>query len=151
MNFNQWTGVGRVTKDPQLKSTPNGMSVCSFSIATNQSWVGKNGQKQEKTEYHNLVAWGKLGETIAKWVTKGQEILVTGRLETRTWDKDGIKHYATEIICDNFSFGQKAKGQSQEGVQEHPQEQGMPLEEEAAQGLPTVELDGEIKEGDLPF
>ena len=87
--------IGRVTADPQLKSTPSGQAVCSFSIATNQTWTDSFGQKKEKTDFHNIVAWGKKAETIAKWVTKGQELYVEGRIETRSWeDKDKVKRYS---------------------------------------------------------
>ncbi len=161
MNKNSAIIIGRVTKDPQLKTTPSGQSVCSFSMATNQVWNDKNGQKKEKTEFHNIVFWGKTAETISKYVTKGQELLVEGRIETRKWeDQDKRTHYATEIIGESFSFGQKPKGY--EAPQQSQTQSGSEFEREVTepaftrttddQGLPQIDIDEEdIKPEDLPF
>jgi len=141
MNKNFVQLIGRVTKDPQLKSTQSGQSVCSFSLATNQVWKGANGEKKEKTDFHNIVFWGSRAEAIAKYVVKGQELLVEGRIETRKWeDQDKRTHYATEIIGQDFQFGQKPKGQ--ENVSAH--NEASDLEREAE--LPSVELDAPIPE-----
>jgi single-strand DNA-binding protein len=110
MNLNQTTLIGRVTRDPELKAIPSGMKVVSFSLATNRVWKDKNGAKQEETDFHNLVAFGKTAEVIAQYVKKGQLIMAQGRNKTRSWDdKDsGKKMYRTEIIIDTFQFGPKA-------------------------------------------
>jgi single-strand DNA-binding protein len=114
MNLNKAQVIGRVTRDPELKSLPSGTQACSFSVASNRVWYDKDKQKQEETEFHNIVAFGKDAETIAQYVEKGQELYVEGRLKTQSWeDKDsGKKMYRTEIIVDRFQFGQKAGSKS---------------------------------------
>lgn len=105
MNINHVVIAGRLTRDPELKSTPSGQQVASFSIATNKVWKDKNtGEKKESTEFVNCVAWGRTAETICQYFQKGKEIYVEGRLQTRSWDKDGSKQYRTEVIVDTFQF-----------------------------------------------
>jgi len=111
MNLNKLHLIGRVTKDPELKTLDSGMSVVKFGLATNNVYTNKNGEKIEETDFHNITAWGKTAETIAQYVIKGQELYVEGRIQYRSWDKqDGSKGYATDIICATFQFGQKSKG-----------------------------------------
>ena len=94
--------VGNVTRDPELRQTPNGDSVVSFGIATNFAWKDRSGQDQEKTEFHNIVAWGDLAKSISENVQKGRKMYIAGRLQTRSWETpDGQKRYATEIIAEN--------------------------------------------------
>lgn len=97
--------VGNLGADPDLKKTPSGAAVCELRIATNESWNDKNGQKQERTEWHRVVVWGKLGEICAKFLSKGRQAYVEGRLRTRSWeDKDGNKRYMTEIVANDVQF-----------------------------------------------
>ncbi len=97
--------VGNLGKDPELRSTTSGTSVCEFSIATGESWKGKDGQQQERTEWHRIVVWGKLGENCAKFLSKGRQVYLEGRLQTRSWeDKDGNKRYTTEIVARDVQF-----------------------------------------------
>jgi len=104
MNVNNVTVAGRLGKDPELKSTQTGLSVCNFSVATNRKWK-KDGVDNEETEWHNIVAFGKTAETIAQYLTKGREIYVEGRLHTNKWEtKEGEKRYTTQIICNSFQF-----------------------------------------------
>ena len=112
MNVNKAIIVGRITNDLELKKTTSGNSVLSFSVATNKSWKNDKGEKQEKTEYHNVVVFGNRAETIKRYFVKGQEIYVEGELATRNWDdKDtGKKMYKTEINLFNFEFGAKPLG-----------------------------------------
>lgn len=107
MNINKAIIVGRITNDLELKSTSTGREVLSFSVATNRTWKDQAGTKQEKTEFHNIVAWGKQAQTIAQYFVKGQEIFVEGHLETRSWDDETTKKkmYRTEVILDSFDFG----------------------------------------------
>ncbi len=109
MNINKAIVVGRITNDLEIKTTTTGREVLSFSVATNRTWKDQAGNKQERTEFHNIVAWGKQAQTIAQYFVKGQEIYVEGHLETRNWDDEGSgkKMYRTEIILDQFDFGQK--------------------------------------------
>lgn len=103
--------LGNVGKDPEIKTTPSGQQVASFSLATSRRWKDRDGNKQEKTEWHNVVVWGKQAEVVAQYVTKGKTLFVEGRIETRSWEKDGAKQYRTEIICENFQMvGGRAEG-----------------------------------------
>jgi single-strand DNA-binding protein len=95
--------IGNLTADPEVKETPNGQKVASFSIATNRTWKDQSGQKQEEVEFHNIVAWGKLADIIEQYVKKGKKVYVEGRLKTRNWeDQAGIKKYKTEIIAESL-------------------------------------------------
>lgn len=97
--------VGNLGADPDLKYTPSGQPVCNFSLATNESWKDKNGDKQERVEWHRIVVWGKSGEAAAKYLTKGRQAYIEGRIQTRTYeDKDGVKRYVTEIIANDVQF-----------------------------------------------
>jgi single-strand DNA-binding protein len=97
--------VGNLGKDPEIRHTPNGQAVANFSIATSESWTDKNGQKQERTEWHRIVVWGKLAELCGKYLSKGRQCFVEGKLQTRSWDdKDGQKKYTTEIIASTVQF-----------------------------------------------
>lgn len=108
MYINKAIIYGNVTRDPELKALPSGNKVCNFSVATNRTWKDANGAKQEATDYHNVVFYGKQAEVIAQYMRKGSGIMVEGRLSTRSWDgPDGKKNYRTEIVGDGFQFGPK--------------------------------------------
>ncbi len=110
MYLNKAMIFGNLTRDPELKALPSGMQVCSFSVATNRTYNDRDGKRQESTDYHNVVAFGKQGEVCAKYLTKGSGVYVEGRMQTRSWDKDGVKQYRTEIIMDRFEFGPRTGG-----------------------------------------
>jgi single-strand DNA-binding protein len=112
MYINKALLYGNLTRDPELRSTPSGTKVCSFGMATNRTWKDQNGAKQESTEFHNIVAFGKQAEVIAQYLKKGQAIYVDGRIQTRSWDdkNSGEKKYRTEIVIENFQFGPKSSG-----------------------------------------
>ena len=112
MSYNCWTGVGRFGKDPEMKYTSGGTAVVNFSIATDETWKDKQGEKQQKTEWHRCVAWSKLAEIIGNYCKKGQLVLVTGRLETRKWtDRDNVTRYSTEIVVNTLKMlGGKPNG-----------------------------------------
>lgn len=105
--INAVTILGNLTRDPELKKLPSGTAVVNFSVATNRVWYDKDSQKQESVEFHNIVSFGKTAENIARYMSKGSQIVVQGRLETRSWDdKDsGKKMYRTEIIAEHVQFG----------------------------------------------
>lgn len=106
--------AGNLTKDVDKKVLPSGQSVASFSVAINRTWKDKEGQKQEAVEYVNIVSFGKQADTVAQYFHKGDGIFVEGRLQTRNYeDKDGNKKYVTEIVLENFQFGNKKKGTEQ--------------------------------------
>lgn len=103
MDLNRASIIGRVTNDIESRTTPNGQTVVSFSVATNFRWTDAAGVKQDKAEFHNIVAWRKLAETIAQYLKKGSRVYIEGRLQTRSWDdQNGIKKYRTEIIADSM-------------------------------------------------
>lgn len=175
MNVNKVIIVGRLTRDPEKKAIPSGQTVTNFSIATSRKWKSQDGQDQEKTEFHNIVAWGKRGEVIAQYMTKGQEIYLEGRLETRNWDdqESGKKMYRTEIVMEEFQFGSKPTGTSQGNYQnqqpgtaagagiateQNPTPSQAPTQENvnipAVEEIPTIDVDAdteEVKVEDIPF
>lgn len=103
MDLNKVMLIGRVTKEPEVRTIPSGQTVATFSIATNRQWTDQAGQRQEKGEFHNITAWRKLAEIIQQYVKKGSKLYVEGRLETRSWnDAQGVKKYRTEIVADNL-------------------------------------------------
>jgi single-strand DNA-binding protein len=98
--------VGNLGRDPEVRSTPSGQPVASFTLATTRKWKDKSGQRQEQTEWHQIVCWGRQAEVAGQYLTKGKQIYVEGRLQTRSWDDktSGEKRYRTEVICDNFQM-----------------------------------------------
>lgn len=94
--------VGNLGRDAEVRYTPGGAAVASFSIATTENWTSKDGEKHEQTEWHRIVLWGKSAESLQPYLTKGKQIYVEGRLQTRQWEKDGQKHYTTEIKSDRI-------------------------------------------------
>ena len=109
MYLNKAIVIGNLTRDPELRSLPSGIKVCTFSLATNRVWKDKNGARQESTDYHNVVVFGRQAETVAQYMKKGSSILVEGRMQTRSWDdkNSGEKKYRTEIVADSTQFGPK--------------------------------------------
>lgn len=103
-SFNQAIIMGNLTRDPELRTTPGGQSVASFAVATNRTWNDANGEKKEAVDFHEVVAWGKLGELANQYLSKGRKVLVVGRLQNNSWEKDGIKRTRTEIIASDISF-----------------------------------------------
>jgi len=102
--------LGNLGQDPDMRYTPSGGAVCSLSVATNEKWLDKKGEKQERVEWHRIVVWGKTGESCGKYLAKGRTVLIEGRLQTRKWDdKEGKTHYTTEIIANEVKFIGSAK------------------------------------------
>jgi single-strand DNA-binding protein len=138
MNLNKAMIIGNLTRDPELKSTPSGRSVCSFGVATNQVWTDQQGQRQERAEFHNVVTWGKLAEICGQYLTKGKKIYIEGRLQTRDWEgQDGAKRNRTEIVAENMIMLDRA-GARPEGA------------------TPVIQQDPagdneEVKKEDIPF
>jgi single-strand DNA-binding protein len=112
MYINKAFVYGNLTRDPELKALPSGAKVVNFGLATNRTYKDKNGQKQEATEFHNIVAFGRSAELIAQYMKKGRPLFVEGRIQTRNWDdkESGKKNYRTEIVVENFQFGSSAPG-----------------------------------------
>ncbi len=164
MNLNKVFLIGRLTKDPETRSTPSGQTVCSFSLATNRIWNNKEtNQKEEKTEFHNIVLWGRLAEIASQYLTKGSLVLVEGRLQTRNWeDQSGNKKYRTEIVAENIQLGPKLIGQTEFNPppeKKSPQEDipiieeggEEPLSPEEAKKLSNDDTEEEIDVKDIPF
>lgn len=103
-SFNQAIIMGNLTRDPELRATPGGQQVASFSVATNRTWTDGSGERKEAVEYHEIVAWGKLGELVAQYLAKGRKVMVIGRLQTQSWEKDGVKRQRTEIVATDVNF-----------------------------------------------
>ncbi len=96
--------IGRLGRDPEVKYLPSGQAVTNFSVATNETWTGKDGNKEERTEWHRIVAFGKRAELCGEYLSKGKQVYIEGALRTREWEKDGQKHYTTEIVAWNVLF-----------------------------------------------
>lgn len=103
-SFNQAIVMGNLTRDPELRTTPSGQAVASFAVATNRTWVDGSGERKEAVEYHEIVAWGKLGELANQYLGKGRKVMVVGRLQTQSWEKDGVKRQRTEIVASDINF-----------------------------------------------
>lgn len=118
MYLNKALIVGNLTRDPELRALPSGMQVASMSVATNRVWRDKEGAKQEATEFHNIVVFGKQAENSAQYLKKGQQVLIEGRIQTRSWEdtKTKEKKYRTEIVADVVQFGAKPGGASASGA-----------------------------------
>ena len=134
--------IGNLTRDPELRKTTSGQSVASFSMATNRSYTDASGQKKDQPEYHNIVVWAKLAEVVAQYCTKGKKIYVEGRIQSREWEKDGVKHYRTEIVADSVIFLDKGGAP----VAPQPVAAAMPI----GGVMPTAQDDGIALE-DIPF
>ena len=132
--------IGRLTRDPELRSLPSGRSVASFAVATNRQWTDQSGQKQKQVEYHNIVAWARLAETASQYLRKGSQVYVEGHLQTRDWTaQDGTKKNRTEIICDNFiMLGSKPNSFE-------------PSNNSSQSSAPAEVIEEEIKVEDIPF
>ncbi len=102
--FNKVILMGNLTRDPETRQTPNGQSVTNFALAVNRTWKGQDGQTQEQVSFIDCVAWGKTGEVIAQYMQKGRPILVSGRLDQRSWEQDGQKRSKVEVIVEDFNF-----------------------------------------------
>lgn len=116
ISINKVELLGRVGRDPEVRYMPDGKAVASLRLATSESWKDKNGDWQEKTEWHSVTSFGKLAEVIGEHVTKGRELYVVGKIQTRQWqDKDGNDRYTTEIVASEIKFGAKPEGAKEQG------------------------------------
>ncbi|MBU0613978.1 single-stranded DNA-binding protein [Patescibacteria group bacterium] len=141
--------IGNLTRDPELRQTTSGQSVCTLGVATNRYWNNQDGEKQEQTEYHNVVCWGKLAEICNQYLTKGKKVYFDGRLQTRDWEgQDGVRRYRTEIVAENMIMldrGGAAGGSfTPPDIDASPE----PLKNESPSEQPP---DDEIKIEDIPF
>ena len=167
MDLNKVILVGRVTANPELRTTPGGQSVTTVGVATNRTWTDKNGAKQEAAEFHNVVMWGRTAEIAGQYLVKGATVLIEGRIQTRGWtDKQGQQRKTTEIMCERMQLGPRPMGaggggqgggyRSNDAGAGSGAGQGAPKESAAGPSLdeiPVVNLDDEpeIKTEDIPF
>lgn len=149
MDLNRAMIIGNVTRDPELRTTTTGQNVCSFGIATNQTWTDAQGAKQQRAEYHNIVAWGKLAEICGQYLAKGRKVYVEGRLQTREWEaQDGAKRNRTEIVADNMILLDRKEFATQ-NVERKTQNQ--PVNEPTVTPIEKGMGDNEIRLEDIPF
>ena len=134
--------IGNLGKDPELRYTTSGVAVATFSLATNESWKDQDGNLQERTEWHNIVAWKKLAEICGEWLKKGKKVYIEGRIQTRSYDdkNTGAKKYITEIVADSMIM------LDSKGVADPAQNERPPAETSGPAGTPAA-----VKEDDLPF
>ncbi len=154
-DFNQAIVMGNLTRDPELRTTPSGQSVASFAVATNRSWQDPSGDKRDSVEFHDIVAWGKLGELVSNYLSKGRKVLVVGRLQTRSWDApDGSKRQKTEIVATDINFvggGNGAEGGgSMDDYNQEPK--ATPAKNNKTKDVVIDDMgDGDINLDDIPF
>lgn len=145
--------VGRLGADPDLKYVGgNSRPVCNFSLATSEKWKDKrSGETQERTEWHRIQAWGKMAENCSKYLSKGREAYVEGRLQTRSYDKDGQKHYSTDIVADRVVFLGGGQGGTRDD-EHHQQDRGRPSRGRSGpSSSPAPDADPPPSDDDIPF
>ena len=158
MNLNKVFLIGRLTGDPQLRSTQGGQPITTFSVATNRTWINKAGQKQDEAQFHNVVVWGKQAEIVSRFLKKGSTVMVEGRIQNRSFvDKAGQNRSVTEIVCERFQFGPRAgvgggnfgaaAGAGASAADSFADE----LKDEELPEINLEEDDGGIKAEDIPF
>jgi len=149
INLNVAIVSGRLVRDPELKALPSGTPICNFSLATNHVYT-KDGERKESVEYHNVVLFGKQADNTARFLKKGSEALVEGRLQTRSWEKDGVKHYRTEIIGDSIQFGSKQSSQNDDDQDDDEEETPKPKTRTKKVEAPEYPEEG-IDPEDIPY
>ncbi|MBU6430832.1 MAG: single-stranded DNA-binding protein [Patescibacteria group bacterium] len=156
MYLNKAFLIGNLTRDPEMKSLPSGIKVTTFGLATNRVWKNKEGVKQENTDFHNIVVFGRQAETSAQYLKKGASALVEGRMQTRSWDAaDGVKKYRTEVIADNIQFGPRTVGTGAGAFSDQTSANAGGVKSEnlnKSENIDTIEYpEGEINPEDIPF
>ncbi len=150
MNLNKAFILGRLTADPEARTLPSGQAISNFSLATNRVWKDKTGNRQESTDFHNIVLFGRLADVANQYLNKGKMCLVIGRIQNRSWDgKDGQKHYRTEIIGEELQLGPRMQPDSSSGSSTNTF-QKKPAKKEDEKDLET-EDEGEVDVEDIPF
>ena len=153
MNLNKAIIIGNLTQNPEVRTTANGTTVASFTVASNRVWTDQQGQKQEQAEFHNIVAWGRLAEIVGQYLAKGRLCMVEGRIQTRNWDdQSGNRHWKTEIIAENIQLGPRPnQGQGGSFEAERSQSAGENTPPAPANKVKEKEDEEEIKIEDIPF
>ncbi len=155
MYLNKAIIIGNLTRDPETKALPSGIKVATLGVATNRVWKDKSGAKQESTDYHNVVVFGRQAETVSQYLKKGSSLLVEGRLQTRSWDgTDGQKRYRTEIVADRIQFGQRSGGQSGGQNTSSGSQTKSDSQDDNSKDIPSDTIEypqDEINPDDIPF
>lgn len=150
-SLNRATIIGNLTRDPEMRQTPSGQPVSNFAVATNRTWKGADGQRQEASEFHNVVAWGKLAEICSQYLEKGRKVYVEGRLQTRDWEgQDGVKRYRTEIVAENLIILDR-KGGAGSSMPFGNGSNGFVPPQPPVHDDPAIDVDDEIRVEDIPF
>jgi single-strand DNA-binding protein len=150
MDLNKVQIIGRLTRDPEVRTTPNGANVASFSVATGLAWTDQSGQKKEQTEFHNVVAWRKLGDIVAQYLKKGSQVYIEGRLQTRSWEgQDGKKNYRTEIVAENMIMLGRPRSSEMSDARSEGAAGVVQPEPPPAGGSAVPEI--QIDDSDIPF
>lgn len=145
MSLNKVILIGNLGRDPEVRYTGNGTAVANFTLATNERWRDRNGERQERTEWHRIVAWARLAEICAEYLRKGQQIYIEGRIQTREWeDRDGNKRYTTEIVANDMQM----LGRRSESFQDQPEPQSTAPSAPPETDAPQPRQQGD---DDIPF
>ena len=154
MYLNKVFIIGNLTRDPELKAIPSGIKVCSFSVATNRVWKDKNGARQEAADYHNIVVFGRQAETVTQYMKKGSQVMIEGRMQTRSWDDAATnsKKYRTEVIADRVQFGSTGVAKSGGSFDQSSSPKSSGSQDKEDENLDTIEYPEEqINAEDIPF
>jgi len=153
MYFNRAIIIGNLTRDPELKSLPSGVQIATIGVATNRVWKDKSGVKQESTDYHNVVVFGRQAETTAQYLRKGSSVLVEGRMQTRSWDAaDGTKKYRTEVVADRIQFGPRRDGAVSAPREDSPASAKASSGEQESPPIETIDYpEDNVNVDDIPF
>ncbi len=152
MDLNKVQIIGRLTADPELRTTPNGQNVTSFSMATNRNYTDSAGIKQDQAEFHNIVLWGKLAEIAAQYLKKWKRIYIEWRLQTRSWEaQDGVKKYKTEIVWENMIMLDGNSGETSGGGNFAKKDDEAPAKTSPAVKKSKPKAEEEISIADIPF
>ncbi len=153
MSLNRAQLIGNVTRDPELRQIPGGASVASFGVATNMTWKDQSGQKQEKVEFHNVVAWRNLADICGQYLKKGTKVYVEGKIQTREWEgEDGVKRYRTEIVADNvIMLDRKGAGEGGSFMGGQSSHGGISRSEDMSSDSSVPAVEAEVTVEDLPF
>jgi len=152
MYINKAMLFGNLTRDPELRALPSGMNVVNFSIATNRTYKDRDGKKQEQTDFHNVVVFGRQADVVNQYLKKGSSVFVEGRMQTRSWEKDGEKKYRTEVVADRVQFGPKASGGGARSASSAQGDDQTPPDDMAGGGGSGIEYPkDDINPDDIPF
>lgn len=154
MYLNKVLLYGNLTRDPEVRALPSGQQVATFGLATNRTFKNKEGAQTEQSEFHNIVAFGRTAEVMGQYLKKGRPVYVEGRIQTRSWDKEGVKQYRTEIVVDSFQFGPQAAGEGKAGGYSAPASRASDNEQPQQSPDNGAEIqypDEEINPEDIPF